>query len=74
MILQNKSAKVTGIGEAIISLIVAILIVISIPELKEFFANLLGQVLAIILLAVFVGVVIFVVFKLIENSNSGSTY
>jgi len=65
---MNNKAEIK-LGELIFSLIVGLLIVLSVPALKEFFVNLIGTIFAVILLAVFVGAVIFVVWLLIEKYN-----
>ena len=60
--------------EVIFALIVGLMIVLSVPELKNFFTNILGQVLAVILLAIFVGIVIFVVWLLIDKQQHGGSF
>ena len=56
-----------NIVEAIIALIIGIAIVSSVPALALFFTNLIGAIVATILLGIFVAVVIFVAWLLFEH-------
>jgi len=53
--------------EVVVAIIIGLLIVLSVPILTSFFMNIIGQILAIILSAIFIGVVIWVVWLLFEH-------
>ena len=53
------------------STIVGLLIILSVPMLKDFFTNLIGTILSIILLTIVIGAVIFLGYWLWQKHEEG---
>lgn len=56
-----------NIVQTIFTIIVALLIVLSVPALKIFFTNLIGLILTIILLSLIIAGILFLLFILLEE-------
>lgn len=65
------SKQSTNWGELVIALIVGLLIILSVPMLKDFFTNLIGTILSIILLTIVIGAVIFLGYWLWQKHEEG---